>query len=341
MAKLFISHASDDIPLVEAFVELLESGVGVPAAKIFCSSIKGQNIKPGQDFKNALQKSLGNATCVIALISEAYYGSTFCLCELGATWALEKDLIPVLIPPIDRSQARATLSGLQQLKIDDASDLDELRDELIRRLELSESESTPRWNRKRKKFTDDLPELLARVAYRGAVPRSTFEALEGQLREYKAAGAAQEKELAEKDALIAELKKAKDQKDVKKIVSKHSTARDQFKAVVSAALTALKPLPRQAREALYYEARRERYVPKSDDWDDAQQAAEDGYLIIDTDENTATPKDDNRKIGNARHALRELERWLGSAPREFVDDYSDTEGEPPDITLRSFWRRHL
>jgi hypothetical protein len=59
--KLFISHATDDRSLVKAFVGLLESGIGVPARDIFCSSLKGQGIKPGAEFKDSIREQLDDA----------------------------------------------------------------------------------------------------------------------------------------------------------------------------------------------------------------------------------------------------------------------------------------
>jgi hypothetical protein len=74
-AKLFISHASDDKPLVKSFVSLLEAGIGVSPTAIFCSSLKfkGQGIKPGAEFKESIREHLDDATCVIALISPNFY----------------------------------------------------------------------------------------------------------------------------------------------------------------------------------------------------------------------------------------------------------------------------
>lgn len=92
-AKLFISHAASDKPLVKAFVDLLEGGIGVHPSEIFCSSLKGQGIKPGVDFKASIREHLDGATCVIALVSENFYGSAFCMCELGGVWLQSKSFI--------------------------------------------------------------------------------------------------------------------------------------------------------------------------------------------------------------------------------------------------------
>ena len=107
-------------------VDLLETGVGVPHKAIFCSSLKGQSIKPGKGFVDSIRGSLDDATCVLALISEAYYASAFCMCELGGTWLVTKSFLPVLVPPLDYSDLKAVLNGLQVSKLASEEDLDEL-----------------------------------------------------------------------------------------------------------------------------------------------------------------------------------------------------------------------
>ena len=83
---LFISQADSDTVLVKALVRLLESGIGVPPKDIFCTALKGQGIKPGADFKESIREQLGDATCVIAVITPRFYTSAFCMCELGGAW---------------------------------------------------------------------------------------------------------------------------------------------------------------------------------------------------------------------------------------------------------------
>jgi hypothetical protein len=157
--KLFISHAANDKPLVEAFVDLLEGGIGVSPRDIFCSSLKGQGIRPGADFKSSIRDHLDEATCVIAMISPSFYGSAFCMCELGGVWLQAKSLLPVLVPPIQFSDLKAILAGLQAGQLKERADLDELRDELAQRLSISPL-PTPRWNTRRDAFLKSLPKLL-------------------------------------------------------------------------------------------------------------------------------------------------------------------------------------
>src|SRR6185437_15845795 len=100
MADIFISHASVDTPIAEALVQLLEGGVGLRTSQVFCSSLEGQKVMPGKDFKAYIKSELRGAQIVIGLISKHFYNSAFCMCELGAAWAYANEFVPLLVPPI-------------------------------------------------------------------------------------------------------------------------------------------------------------------------------------------------------------------------------------------------
>lgn len=339
MSKLFISHAAHDKVLVEAFVDLLEAGVGIPHQSIFCSSLKGQSIKPGKDFVESIRQSLDGAACVLALISEAYYVSAFCMCELGGVWLQNKSFLPVIVPPVDYSQLKAVLGKLQASKIGAADDLDELRDELIERLSI-EGHKTPRWNTKRDAFLGCLKPTLKEIEFTGPVSHEKFEKLKGEFDTYREEYKARQVEIESLNGLVSDLKKAKDAKSVTKIVRKHSSAMEEFGALASDAASALQPLPRVVCEALYYRARGENYFPERDDSDEIQLHVE--YGLLEQHERCVTPRKKNPKVANAIEALDGLSRWLDSPPEEFFECYEqETGSETPDITLRPFWERHL
>jgi len=339
VTNLFISHAVHDRALVEALVDLLEAGVGVPHASIFCSSLKGQSIKPGQDFVESIRQSLDGATCVLALISEAYYASAFCMCELGGVWLQNKSFLPVLVPPVDYSQLKAVLGKLQVSKIDAADDLDELRDELIERLGI-EGHKTPRWNTKRQAFLASLGTTLEQIKFVGPVTRTKFDKLEREFGTYREEYEAREAEIVSLNALVADLKKAKDAKSVARIVREHSSAIEAFEALVAEAAASVQKLPRLVGEALYYRARGEDYSPERDDWDDARKHVE--YGMLEEHERCFSPREAEPKVRRAVQTLDELSRWLEDPPEEFFEWYEEaTGGETPDISLRPFWERHL
>lgn len=342
MSTLFISHSVHDRALVEAVVDLLESGVGIPLKNIFCSSLKGQSIKPGKDFADSIRENLKDADCVLAFISEAYYASAFCMCELGGVWLVGKGFLPVLVPPVDHSDLKAVLSGLQVLKIASEEDLDELRDELVERLQI-QAHPTPRWTKKRKEFLAALPELIKKSSFKGPVSREKYNKLLDEARSYKDECETLEHTVGERDKLIAALKKAKDAKTVASVVRKHSTTAEAFEELVSAAAKALDPLPQPVQEALYYRMRGETYHPNGgEEWEDTQHAIEYGLIETNSDETGVTPNEHNSKVHKAVAALDELSTWLSGAPEDFFEWYQqETDGEDPNISLRSFWERHL
>lgn len=342
MGNLFVSHAVHDKPLVEAVVSLLESGVGVPHKNIFCSSLKGQSIRPGADFVDSIRTNLDEATCVLALVSEAFYASAFCMCELGGVWLVSKSLLPVLVPPIDTKSLKAVLGGIQVSKIGSAPDLDELRDELISRLAVEEPHGTARWTARRDEFLEKLPELQKAIRFKGPVTRERFDKLEADLQSYKEEYEALESEVAARERLIADLKKAKDVAAVVKIVRKHSSTADIFEGLVEVAAKALGPLDDAVQQALFYRERGEDYRPGRDGWDNVRDAIEYGQVEVTDDGMAATPNKKNPKVRPAIEALDALSKWLEEPPEDFQEWYEqETGGEEPKLSLRSFWDRHL
>lgn len=340
MTKLFLSHATHDKVLVEAFVDLLEGGIGVPHRAIFCSSLKGQSIKPGTAFVESIRQNLDEATCVVALVSEAFYASAFCMCELGGVWLVAKSFLPILVPPLDFGALKAVTAGLQASQLTRGEDLDELRDEIGQRLGIKVHD-TARWNAKRDKFLETLPQLL--IKFEGPIQRVTHDKLRKQLDDYKAECSRLEGALQAKDGLIAQLKQAKDAKAVAKVVRGHSTTAEAFEDLVVTAAKALRQLPSPVQEAFFQQYQGRDYSPRDREaWDDVRTEVENGLLVLNEGENGVAPDDKNKRVRSARDTLRELSRWLDEAPEDFHDWYDNQfDGERPELTLRPFWDLHL
>jgi len=339
-ARLFISHAADDKPLVKAFVGLVEGGVGVPPQIIFCSSLKGQGIKPGAEFKDSIREHLDDATCVIALITPNFYSSAFCMCELGGVWLQAKSFIPVIVPPLTFTDLKAVLVGLKALKIADSADLDELRDETADRLSIK-ALPTPRWNERRDDFLKALNPILKQLPANTPIPRSTHEKTVKELDDYKAEYAKAEQEIERLQKLNADLLKVKDAPKAAAAVRKHSSTIQNFESLTEAAKHSIVSLPFHVREALYYYVRGEDYRPEQWD-DDVNGAIEDGQLASNIEDTGYKPRKSDPKVGRAMAALGELENWLAKPPSDFADWYAVSFKDPrPDLTLRPFWKQHL
>lgn len=342
-SKVFVSHASADDALVSDFVhQLLEGAIGVSPHDIFCSSLKGQGIRPGTDFKASIRAHLDDATCVVALISPNFYNSAFCMCELGGTWIQAKAILPILVPPLTFSDLRAVLSDAQALQLSSKEDLDELRDELGHLLGLKHL-STSRWNERRDAFLVALPPILAALPDRTPTPRQVHETT---VRELEACKQAQQK-LSEdlrslqqqNDALL----KVKDAGSVAAVLQETSTFAEQFDSLTIAAMRAIEPLPEAIREALYYRERKEPYdFRKNLDEGAVRHLLEHGQIQKDPgawNRYSLCPEDPD--VSAATAALDALEVWLRKPPRGFAEWYRSAFGRRPDITLRPFWNLHL
>lgn len=123
LTRVFISHASADLPLVEELIDLLEM-VGLTHEQIFCTSYPEYGIEPGEDFLNSIKNELiGTKTLVLFLLSKAFYSSPFCFCEMGATWVLAKEHIPILVPPLNFSDVKGVFPLTQGFKLNEPLEL--------------------------------------------------------------------------------------------------------------------------------------------------------------------------------------------------------------------------
>jgi hypothetical protein len=339
--KIFISHASADKPLADLFVQLLEGGVGIVHSQVFCASLEGQEIPPGVDFKAYIRDELADAEVAIALISENYYASAFCMCELGAIWSQAKSLIPIVVPPLTVNDLKAVLSGVQSLKIGEESHLGTLRD-ILSKFTL-EPTPTPRWNKRSKDFLTPLPTILNALPKPKVISASEAAKLKGERDEYKKEYDNSDEQVSKLTKTIRELSQLKDRQKAAAIILKNSSESQAFERLVRSAQTALAPLPRVVTEALFYEYRGgEDFRPTYDQWEDAPKDAEErGFLIFDDGNNTFSVNESNPKIKRAQQALSALRRFVEETSSAFDQAYEQEHDENLDFQSRGFWERHF
>jgi hypothetical protein len=157
MSRIFISHAVVDGLLIKSFLDLLQTGLQVRYADIYCTS-KG-DIDVGSQYIDDIKNHLRNCEVVIMLMSVNYLKSSFCLAELGGAWALNKPLVPFLIPPKqfkDVEQPSTPLKATQILKIQDKQNITQLFQKLIN-LKIIEQYDLNRFNEKADEFIKNEP----------------------------------------------------------------------------------------------------------------------------------------------------------------------------------------
>lgn len=157
--KIFISHATADKEIVELLIDLLED-IGLKSNQIFCSSFEGYGIPLGEDFLDRIKKELSSDVVVLFVITNNFYEIKVCLCEMGAAWALSKGHIPIVIPPLSYSDIKGVIPLTQGLLINDVSKLNSLKDKLEQDFKVQKNISANIWERKRKKFIENLDKYI-------------------------------------------------------------------------------------------------------------------------------------------------------------------------------------
>lgn len=349
--RIFISHAVANKHLADKLVDLLETGIGIPDSDIFCSSLEGLGIPSGTNFVEFIRGQIRDPEIVILLLTAEYFNSSFCLCELGASWILSHNTIPLLVPPLEYSGIKAVLTGVQVHKIDQKADLNEMQNEIISALE-RRGKPFARWEVKRDKFLEELSDYFGSQPTPVSISKEKFESLDKRYREAVEEIKLMEEEISKKDDLIEELKQAKDADSVRQIIYESSESREQFETLVKEAKKILKPLQHTVREALYYHFREEklRWPGFGEDYEREQieYAIEQDFLKDDEDGIAVVEEDP--KISAAIQILNGLQQFLwkveeseewGGEDDGFAEFYMDTFGHRPRFTSRRFWETHL
>ena len=166
MTAVFISHAKADKKLVDAFVDLLETGIGVSGRgrSIFASSVEGRDIPSSVDYRRDLKRRLKEAKITIFLVSPQFYGSSFCMAELGIAWGIESPSFVLLVSPLTRRRVNEFYGNLQLELLNKRDSLNKLCEYVQTELKLSPNPA--RWEAKRNEFLKRLPTLLVKPVRR-------------------------------------------------------------------------------------------------------------------------------------------------------------------------------
>lgn len=159
LKKIFISHATKDKEIVELLIDLLET-IGINAIQIFCSSFEGYGIPLGSNFLDTIKQELSAEVLVIFVITNNFYDSKVCLCEMGAAWALSKGHIPIVVPPLSYTDIQGVIPLTQGLLINDVPKLNSLKEKLEKDFSLEQSITLNNWERKRDRFIMSIQKLI-------------------------------------------------------------------------------------------------------------------------------------------------------------------------------------
>ena len=123
---IFISHRSTDKGIADMLVDFF-CGTGISRNTIFCSSLPGNDIN--EKISNEVKAALKSSAINIAILSQDYYQSAYCLNEAGVLWCEDVPVIPIALPEIDLTNMYGFLNSEYKLRrLDSDTDISYIYD---------------------------------------------------------------------------------------------------------------------------------------------------------------------------------------------------------------------
>lgn len=113
--KIFLSHSYCDKDIAIKIVEKLLIKIFAinKQSDIFFTSKRETGIESSINWRNHIKTNLQDCDIFIALITTNFKESEICLAELGAAWALNKKIYPLIVPPIKYENFSPIIAELQ------------------------------------------------------------------------------------------------------------------------------------------------------------------------------------------------------------------------------------
>lgn len=338
---IFISHAVKDKTLADALVDLLQVGMNISSHKIFCSSLEGLGIPQGENFVDYIKGQIQEPQIVIALISPNYFASQFCMCELGAAWAMSHRLLPLLVPPLKYDDVKGVLTGIQLISLTDADRLSEFMD----RVSSSLSHTVPsvaRWEIKRDKFVKEMPKLLKKITNPDSVSQAEHKKVQDKLFENKKALEESDTEVERLNALVTELSAAKDKCQVLSILKAHQPASETLDRLENTLREGLKGINRSVAFVAFNELSQNATTVLNGERDPdfnrhVEEAAARKIVSID-DHGNAALNTSHPKLRGIQEAFNALANFLDNeCPVEIFEQFENEHGFPMTVENRDYW----
>jgi hypothetical protein len=163
MKRIFVSHSSKDVKYVEELIDLLKL-IGLQKNQIFCTSVRGYGIPLGANFLSELKDQISDEVLVLFLFSSNFYASPICLAELGATWVLSNEHVPIVIPPFGFGDIKGVLPHTQGMVINDSLQINELAQKIETLFGLKSYAANDDWERSRERIIERIDRSIAQDA---------------------------------------------------------------------------------------------------------------------------------------------------------------------------------
>lgn len=330
--KVFLSHAAADKALVDDLKTMVQSAIGLAPGEFFYSSGKGTGIPAGQNFVDHIRDEMDGATFVVSIITPSFRESEFCLAELGAVWLLaDKDFYPLCTPEVDRGDLKATLTGTQVERIDEASSLADLLQRLCSHFEreYNAAACTDAVNT----FLATLPARLTNLS--GATKVSADELLKANATvENLGQQVVQLRDEVKAEKERFELLKAAKTADEIEEIELADDVQERLEQLLERARDAVNDLDRDVRPAIPFAMRSDGMPwPDKGSWEytDVEKQVDKGYLT-DGEDGRVYLNSDWPVVEAAIGAVRELQDHLLGMSVEEEKWFRDTYGVPADLS---------
>ncbi|MBY0207076.1 toll/interleukin-1 receptor domain-containing protein [Paenibacillus cucumis (ex Kampfer et al. 2016)] len=251
MTKIFISHASADRELVNPLMDLLQTQFDLRRENFFNTS--DQQLRVGGNWVEQIRNGMQEADLIMPIFTPSYFQSVFCLCELGAAWVNEENLVPLIVPPLtyralDDTPYRAIT---QTISLGNEEGLSQLWDAFIDR-GIGQKPNMTRFMSRTKTFqTTVLAPFITEMGSREVVTAGLVKELRADLDSTKGAYEEVENEL---DILRAEnvrLRQMKDAQDVQVMDDEKMDEWETFMRAVEDVHDSIGSLSKTMQSALY------------------------------------------------------------------------------------------
>ena len=337
--KIFISHAVADKDLVDAFVDLLQTGANISTTDIFCSSLEGMGIPPGKNFIEFIKDKLQDPKVVIVFLTQNYLESQFCQCELGASWILSTAIIPIIVEPLSFNDVKAVLTGTQCVQIKDKLKLTEAIIELNKIIG-NRKYNSARWEVKRDKFLEKIDDILSTIVPPSNVSRKEFDDLNAHYDDAKTLIETQDEEIRRLNGVIEKIRDATDKKSVDDAILASLPEKEQYESLLEKTKSCLNKNKTVVNYALYEYVRGNNicvnnYVEQKELADDADEAVKDDFLS--RNDNDYSLNENDPLISSSLSVVNELDEFMSNMSEGMYSILTEKYGFVPSIENRRFW----
>lgn len=341
--SIFISHATKDKEIVDAFVDIILHGaLSVPIDKIFCVSTDGTKIKSGADWRDSISESLLSAKVNFLIITPNYKESEVCLNEMGAAWVTSATVLPFIVDPINYKTVGVIQEPNQIEKLLDEKSLDRIKDEVQEILEIPPALiKSDRWTAKKTEFLLRVKKHLAANPFEVPMDRDAFSELLKIKADLEKTVNNLIEEKVELESLVKNLKKTKDKEEIKKVIKKHKpdSDYDEFVDVVEKLKKQLSKFSLIMRGIIFKE-----YTGKDIkiNWeynrDDINEAVAEDFISEELEADWETTIEMQSVYESLNHLSEILRRDL---PESFDESFKADYKAPQKLDNKTFWEKVL